>query len=73
MPSFGNGEGSRNFHEMILATKVGMGLVFELCFKHRELTSDFPPKRAWDVLVSPWPVIPPLFGVGKTPDLMMMT
>ena len=29
--------------------------------------------RARDVLVSPWPVPPTLFCVGKTPDFMMLT
>ena len=48
-------------------------LVFELCFQYRELASGFPPKRARDVLVSPWQVTPPLFGVGKTPNFMILT
>ena len=76
MPSFGKGGGSRNSHEMRLSGMSGMGLLISPSLRTYTVNIGsgrvkFPCMLA--CFGSPWPVIPPLFGVGETLDFMMLT
>ena len=76
MPSFGKGKGSRKSHDMRLSVLPGMALLISPSL--RTYTDNigiwwvqFPSIQA--CFGSILPVIPPLFGVGDTLDLMILT
>ena len=76
MPSFEKGGGSHNSHEMRLSGILGMSLLISPSLQ--TYTGNIGISRGSIPMYltcfgSLWPVIPQLFGVGKTLDFVMLT